>query len=54
MTENIRQGYFVNLIRWDTETFEPETKDEMTRKGVLKVSASLPLIKRYTRNTRID
>ena len=31
MTENIRQGYFVNLIRWVTETFKKETKDEMTR-----------------------
>ena len=54
MTEHIRQGYFVNLCKWVTETFEKETKDEMTRKGVPQVSVGLPLIKRYTRNTRID
>ena len=54
MTEHIRQGYFVNLIKWVTETIEKETKDEMTRKGVPQVSVGLPLIKRYTRNTRID
>ena len=53
MTESTRQGYFVNLIRWVTETFEQETKDEMIRKEVPQVSASLSLIKRYTRNTRI-
>jgi len=54
MTEHIRQGYFVNLCRWVTETFEKETKDEMTRKGVPQVSVGLPLIKQYTRNTKID
>jgi hypothetical protein len=53
MTESTRQGYFVNLIRWVKETFEQETKDEMFRKEVPQVSASLLLIKRYTRNTRI-
>ena len=54
MTESTRQGYFVNLCKWVMETFEKETKDEMTRKGVPPVSVGLPLIKQYTRNTKID
>ena len=53
MTESTRQGFFMNLIRWVTETFEEETKDEMIRKEVSQVSASLLLIKRYTTNTKI-
>jgi hypothetical protein len=53
MTDSTRQGYFVNLIRWVRDTYEQETQDEMTRKGVPQVSASLSLIKRYTRNTKI-
>ena len=53
MTESTRQGYFVKLISWVTETYEQETKDEMIRKEFPQVSASLSLIKRYTRNTRI-
>ena len=53
MTESTRQGYFVNLIRWVTDTFEQETRDEMIRKEVPQVSTGLSLIKRYTRNTRI-
>ena len=53
MTDSTRQGYFVNLIRWIKDTYEQETKDEMARNGVPQVSASLSLIKRYTRNTKI-
>jgi hypothetical protein len=54
MTESTRQGYFVNLCKWVLETFEKETKDEMTRKEVPSVSPNLSLIKQYTRNTKID
>ena len=53
MNDNARQGYFVNLVRWVKDTFEKETKDEMTRKRVPKVSVNLKLVKRYTRNTQI-
>ena len=53
MTDSARQGYFVNLVRWVRDTFEKETKDEMTRKGVPQLSANLRLIKRYTSNTQI-
>jgi hypothetical protein len=53
MTDSTRQGYFVNLVRWVKDTFEKDTKDEMTRKGVPQISVNLSLIKRYTSNTQI-
>ena len=53
MNDSARQGYFVNLVRWVKDTFEKETKDEMARKRVPKVSVNLKLVKRYTRNTQI-
>ena len=53
MTESTRQGYFVNLCKWVLDTFEKETKDEMTRKEVPSVSPNLSLIKQYTRDTKI-
>ena len=53
MNDGAKQGYFVNLVRWVKDTFEKETKDEMTRKRVPQISASLKLVKRYTRNTQI-
>ena len=53
MNDGAKQGYFVNLVRWVKDTFEQETKDKMTRKKVPQISASLKLVKRYTRNTQI-
>ena len=53
MNDGAKQGYFVNLVRWVKDTFEKETKEEMTRKRVPQISASLKLVKRYTRNTQI-
>ena len=53
MNDGAKQEYFVNLVRWVKDTFEKETKDEMTRKRVPQISASLKLVKRYTRNTQI-
>ena len=53
MNDGAKQEYFVSLIRWVKDTFEQETKDEMARKKVPQISASLKLVKRYTRNTQI-
>ena len=53
MNDRARQNYFVNLIRRVKDTFETETREEMTRKRVPKISVNLRLAKHYTSNTQI-
>ena len=53
MHDGARQEYLVSLITWVKDTFEKETKDEMALKKVPQLSASLKLVKRYTRHSQI-
>ena len=53
MNDRARQNYFVYLIRLVKDTFKTETREEMTRKRVPKISVNLRLAKHYTKNTQI-
>ena len=53
MNDGAKQEYFVNLICWVKDTFEQETKDEMTRKRVPQLSVNLKMVKPYSRLSQI-
>jgi len=53
MNDGDKQEYFVNLIRWVKDTYEQETREEMTRKRVPQLSVNLRMIKRYSRQSQI-
>ena len=53
MNDGAKQEYFVNLVCWVKDTFEQETKDEMTLKRVPQLSVNLKMVKPYSRLSQI-